>query len=143
MRVDWGVRGLWESQREALFDICICNADAPSYQGKSIDSVFNEHKDFKRKKYAEAAEHKRASFSPILATCDGVFDFEAKAYTRQLAVLLSKKWSKSYAEVHGWIKARMQICIIRSVSLCLRGSRTKWRGAECEDGAALPMMSEV
>ena len=30
LRVDWGVRGLWESQREALFDICICNADAPS-----------------------------------------------------------------------------------------------------------------
>ena len=109
LRVDWGVRGLWESQREALFDICICNADAPSYQGKTIDSVFNAHKDFKRKKYAEAAEHKRASFSPILATCDGVFDFEAKAYTRQLAVLLSKKWSKLYAEVHGWIKARMQI----------------------------------
>ena len=31
-RGDWGVRGLWESQREVLSDICICNADAPSYQ---------------------------------------------------------------------------------------------------------------
>ena len=28
-------------------------------------------------------------------------------------------------------------------SLCLRGSCTKWRGAGCEDRAALPMMSEV
>ena len=78
-----------------IFAFVMLISDAPSYQGKTIDSVFNAHKDLKRKTYAEAAEHKRASFSPILATCDGVFDFEAKAYTRQLAVLLSKKWSKS------------------------------------------------
>ena len=31
LRVDWGVRGFWEFQKQALFDICILNAEAPSY----------------------------------------------------------------------------------------------------------------
>ena len=29
LRVDWSARSFWESQREALFDCCILNADAP------------------------------------------------------------------------------------------------------------------
>ena len=31
LRVDWGVRGFWEFQEQVLFDICILNANAPSY----------------------------------------------------------------------------------------------------------------
>ena len=31
LRADWGVRGFWEHQSEALFDCRIFNADAISY----------------------------------------------------------------------------------------------------------------
>ena len=31
LQVDWGVRGFWEFQKQALFDICTLNADALSY----------------------------------------------------------------------------------------------------------------
>ena len=37
-----------------------------------------------------------------------------------------------------YITARMQMCILRSVSLCLRGSRNPWRGAGFVDAASLP-----
>jgi len=71
-------------------------------------------------------------------TCDAVFDKEAEIYFKRLAVHLSQKWKSNYSVTLGFIRARMQLCILRSVSLCLRGSRSKWRGAGVEDGAALP-----
>jgi len=50
-----------------------------------------------------------------------------------------KKWRSSYLQAITYIKARMQKCILRSVSLCLRGSRNPWRGAGFVDAASLPL----
>ena len=50
LRVDWGVRGFWDFQREALFDIRILNADAPSYLSNSLASIFDSACVEKRKK---------------------------------------------------------------------------------------------
>ena len=59
--------------------------------------------------------------------------------------LLSKKWKSNYSKTVGFIRARMQICVLQSVSLCLRGCQTKWRGAGIgtEDAAALPKFKWV
>ena len=137
LRVDWGVRGFWEFQREALFDICILNADAPSYSSISLETLFNSARDRKKSKYGDIAEARRATFTPIIATCDAVFDHEAVTYFKRISTLLSSKWNQHYSQIHGWLKARMQVCILRSVSLCIRGSRTKFRGAGIEDGAQI------
>ena len=69
-------------------------------------------------------------------TCEAIFDKEAETYLKNM---LPKKWNSSYAQALSYIQARMQICILQSVSLCIRGSRTKWRGAGFTDDAALPL----
>ena len=38
------------------------------------------------------------------------------------------KWKSPFSNTVGWLRARFQICILKSVSLCLRLYRTKWRG---------------
>ena len=58
LRVDWGVRGFWEFQREALFDICILNADAPSYSTTALQSLFD--KAWEREKMTNCAHHDSA-----------------------------------------------------------------------------------
>ena len=88
---------------------------------------------------ATAAEARRASFTPIIASCEAIFDCEAEVYFKRLATILSKKWDSSYSHALSYIRARMQICIMRSVSLCMRGCRTKWRGAGIVDYAAIPL----
>ena len=138
LRADWAARGFWESQTQALFDGCVVNADSPSLLKSSLESIFMQRKQRKNKSYKDAAEARRATFTPILATCDAVFDREAETYFKRLAVHLSNKWNSSYSVTLSFIRARMQVCILRSVSLCIRGSRTKWRGAGVEDGAAIP-----
>ena len=78
----------------------------------------------------------------ILATCEPVFDFEAAVYIKKLASLLAHKWKKSYSVIACYIRARMQVAILRSVSLCIRGTRLKWRSAVIDDGAGIPRLQE-
>ena len=140
LRADWGVRGFWYPQREALFDVCILNADTPSQCHLSLEAIFERRKALKQRTYSETAEARRASFTPFFVTCDAVLDREAEGYLKRLAILLSEKWEKSYSRTVAWVRARIQICILRSVSLCLRGCRVKWKGAGIEDDAALLKM---
>jgi len=139
LRADWSVRGFWDSQRTALFDVCIFNADACSFRNQSLENTFQMKRNIKKSKYCQAAEARQASFTPIIASCEAIFDSEAEVYFKRLATILSKKWRSNYSKALCYIRARMQICIIRSVSLCLRGSRTKWRGAGFVDHASIPL----
>ena len=38
--------------------------------------------------YGEAAEKNRFSFTPIIVSCDAIFDIEGESYLKQLALLL-------------------------------------------------------
>ena len=93
-----------------------------------------------KKGHCSAAKARHASFTPILATCDAVFDKEAKHYFKIIAVhrLQLKKWKCGYSQMIDYIQARMQIYILRSSSLCMKGSQTKWREAGVQDAAGLP-----
>ena len=64
-------------------------------------------------------------------------------YMKRLATILASKWSKHYSQIYGCLKARMQVCTLRSVSLCRRGFRTHWRGAGIEDGAQIPTFASM
>ena len=58
--------------------------------------------------YNDAVEHKRGSFTPIIATCEGILDREAEAYVKRLAFHLSKKWDKNNSQIVFWMRARFQ-----------------------------------
>ena len=140
LRVDWSVRGFWEHQREALFDCRIFNADAISYENTPINTLLEKHRNAKKQQYNEAVEDRRGTFTPFIATCDAILDVEAEHYIKRLSSHLAEKWGKSYSAVIGWVRARIQVCILRSVSVCLRGSRTKWTSSMIEDGSAMPRL---
>ncbi|CAB0009770.1 unnamed protein product, partial [Nesidiocoris tenuis] len=53
---------------------------------------------------------------------------------------LAEKWKRPYTQVLGWIRVRIEIAIIKAVSLRLRGARRKAQYLGMDDGAALPVM---
>ena len=142
LRADWGARGFWEPQQMSLFDICIFNADSESLKHQQLATIFETRRNIKKATYSEAAEQRRATFTPIFATCDAVLDREAESYLKRLSIHLSKKLKCNYSHACGWLRARIQICILRSVSMCIRGSRTKWRGAGIEDRSGIPKFED-
>ena len=141
LRADWSVRGFWEHQIEALFDCRIINADAISYENKPLHSIFESHRNEKKRLYSAAVEDRRGTFTAFIATCDAILDTEAEHYVKRLSSYMAEKWGKSYSQVTGWVRAKIQICILCSVSLCLR-SRKKWVSSLIEDGAAMTRFEE-
>ena len=89
LRADWSVRGFWDSQKTALFDVCIFNADASSLKNQPLQSVFNVKKNMKKSKYCKAAAARRASFTPVIASCEAILDNEAEINVKRLATILS------------------------------------------------------
>ena len=49
-----------------------------------------------------------------------------ETHQRWIASLLADKWSREYSSVAGWVKARMALAVVRSNTLLLRGSRTRY-----------------
>ena len=77
----------------------------------------------KKDKYLEPCLECRHHFTPLVFSVDGLQGVEATAACKRLAACLSKKWSRSYSEVCGFVRSRIAISLARTTSLCLRGSR--------------------
>lgn len=135
---DLGMRGVWQPQSEALFDIRVVDTDAQSYLHRSPKSVMESAETSKKNKYNTACEARRATFTPFVASVDGILAKEAEIFIKRLADRLAIKWNKNYPDVIGWVRTRLTFAILRATNLCLRGSRTKWRCCIIADGAAIP-----
>ena len=93
----------------------------------------------KKRTYQKAVEDRRGQFTPFVVSVDGLLHKEANHFIKRIAASLAIKWENSYSETVGFVRTRLSFAILRSASLCLRGSRVKWRcGLGFDDGASLP-----
>ena len=101
----------------------------------------------KRKYNSRVTEIEQGTFTPLVFTTTGGMADECLRYHSRLAELLSVKKQESYATTISWVRAKVSFAILRSVLLCLRGSRTprrrnfidvKDRDLEIEKGQAGP-----
>ena len=65
----------------------------------------------------------------LIYSVDGMAGKEARAFEKRIAALLSKKWSREYSVLAGWIKVRTALAVVRANTLLLMGSerRHSWR----------------
>ena len=82
---DLGVRGVWQPQTEALFDIRVVDTDAQSYTEHSVEAVLSSAEQAKKTKFTQAAELRRAFFSPFVISVDGLMGCEALSFTKRLS----------------------------------------------------------
>ena len=144
VRTDMVVRGVWERQKDVSFDLCVTNADSPSYRNhnQSTASVLKGKARTKKAHHRRACEDRSIHFTPLCVTVDGVWGREAEAFFRRMVEKLRTKnaWAdKSFGQVMGWVRARLSVALARSASLCVRGGRRRWkiRTAGAEDGAGM------
>ena len=118
---DLRVRGVWELQVDAIFDVRVVDTDAPSYCSHSPHAVLWSAEVEKKRKYS------------LVGLLGGKANFFLKCLADHLAV----KWEKSYSAVMGWVKARLSFAILHATMLCVQGSRARWRSLGVVDGVSM------
>ena len=114
--------------------------DAESYCRRPVVAVLQSAEEEKKRKYNDAVEARRGSFSPFVVSVDGFVGVEASCVLRRVGEALSWKWGKSYGQVMDWVRSSLSFSVIRATGLCLRGSRVPWRcGRGFEDGVGMPV----
>ena len=136
-RGDVMVHGFYKRQRDAIFDVVITNTDASSYGNTPSDKILERAAKRKKDKYGSACRERRRDFTPLSYSVDGLAGKDARAAEKCLAAHLAHKWQRPYSETAHFVRTRMSISIVRSISMLLRGSRlSTWRRRAPEDGVA-------
>ena len=82
--VDLWIRGVWQPQVDAVFDVCVVDIDAPSYRSRSPETVLCSA-EVENKKYTAPCLACHASFTPLCCSADGIHDTEANFFLHWLA----------------------------------------------------------
>ena len=90
----------------------------------------------KKRVYHLAVEDWRGNFTPFVLSVDGLLQREASHFVKRLSASLASKWEKPFSDVLAFVRSRLLFALVHSASMCLRGSRVKWRSVlGFDDGA--------
>ena len=143
LRADLGIRGVWTPQVEAFFDIKVIDTDTPLHLHQTPESILETGALEKKELYKKVLEDRRGTFTHFVTSIDGLLHREAEHFLKHIATSIAAKWEKSYAERCAFVRARLLFVLVRAPSLCLRGSRVKWRsGLGFDDWTSLPTIMQ-
>ena len=129
-RLDIAARGFWVSGQKAFFDIRVFNPTAGRYKNRKLNKAFEmNEKEKKEKKKAynqRVLEVEQGSFTPLVFNAMGGIGREARTCYNRLSELLADKRKEHLSVVTTWVRRKMIFSLMRSVVLCLRGSRIPW-----------------
>ena len=121
---DISSRGLWHTFQRTFFDVRILHPNAPSYQNKSLKSLYESHEQEKMRTYnSRVITVDKGTFTPLVYTTFGGCGPQATRYHKRMAELISKKRNEDYHYVMAYIRTRIRFSLLRSVLVALRGER--------------------
>ena len=65
-----------------------------------------------------------ASFTPVIFTIHGAMGIECRTFASKLSELLAIKRDFPKSTVTSWVRTKIGFALIRSMLVCLRGSRS-------------------
>ena len=133
-RLDIKARGFWRKGETAFFDVRVTHVNSNSSKNLSTSEMFHRHEQSKKREYLERVlEVEHASFTPLVFGTNGGVGEECSKFLKNLSRKLSLKNDENYSDVLCWLRTRLSMEITRSSLLCLRGSRTPFRGCNADD----------
>jgi len=116
---DLCVCGVWQPQTEVLFDIRVIDTDAWSYYAHTPLAVLCSAEAEKKCKYSQVCHDRRATYTPLCVSVDGVLGPETEFFVKRLSDFLAARWESPYGVVMGWVWAHLSFAILRAMLLCV------------------------
>ena len=123
-RLDVSARGLWEGHQKAFVDVRVVNPLAMRYQDQDPTRILESNAKEKKRQYCRRVlEIENGTFTPLIFTTNGGMGRECQVFYNRIALLLTFKWDMHQSKITSWVRARLSFALIRSTSMCIRGSR--------------------
>ena len=127
-RLDMKASGFWRRGQTAFFDVRVTHVNSQSNSDKTTSKIFHQHEQAKKREYNKRVlEIEHGTFTPLIFGTNGGMGQECTRFVSALANKLAEKQSEDYSVVMYWLRVRISFVILRSVILCVRGSRTPFR----------------
>ena len=126
-RSDIAARGFWSPLDKAFFDIRVLHPGAKSNDNKSLDKMYKDHEDEKKRAYnhrIQEVEH--GHFTPLIFSTTGGMSKECDRFLKKLSERLSLKTQQSYSDTIGYVRRRLRIELLRTALIAIRGHRGRF-----------------
>ena len=111
-RSDVSIRGIYESQMEAIIDIRFGYDDAETYNKEVIDTFFLSGKKLRRTITVSTAMINRNKISDILSV-DGVVGKDSQVVIAALSRLIAANMKEPISHIKGWVNSWIAISVVR------------------------------
>ena len=99
---------------------------APSNVVLPLKQLYVKHESEKERRYGQRVrEVEKGSFHPLVFSTTGGMGLRATLFLKRLAHMIADKRRERYADVMGFLRAKMRFSLLRSVLIAIRGERGK------------------
>ena len=139
-RLDFRVRGFFREAQNSYFDVMITNANCASQENVPLKTVLRNHEQTKKRYYnRRIMQVEHGTFTPLIFTTTGVMGHECSVFHKVLAEKLSKKRNERYEDAVRYLRIKFSFLALKSTLLCVRGSRTVFKGSEMDTDFGLAL----
>ena len=132
-RLDISSTGFWIKGQKNFADIRVFDPHAARYNKLTMKQCYAKNESEKKRHYNERVLNvEQGSFSPLVFSVYGSMGGECRRFYSRLAQLLAEKRKLPKSTVSSWLNTKIGFSLIRSMLLCVRGSRTLRRKEEVE-----------
>ena len=124
-RLDIAARGFWMRGQKVFCDVRVFNPLAKCHRNKTLAKCHETHEKEKKVKYAgRVVQVEHGTFTPLVFSCFGGMSRECSAFYKNLAEKLAQKRNLTVSEATCFVRTKINYSLIKSLVLCIRGSRT-------------------
>ena len=124
-RLDIAARGFWMRGQRAFCDVRVFNPLAKCHRSQPLTKIHGVHEKEKKVKYAtRVIEIEHGTFTPLVFSCFGGMSRECSYFYKRLSERIAEKRDVSVSEATSYIRTKINFSLIKSLVLCIRGSRS-------------------
>ena len=125
-RLDVSARGFWIKGNRAFCDVRVFNPLAPTYRNQTLKAAHITNENAKKREYGERVlnvEH--GTLTPLVFTCFGGMSIECSRFYNRLSEKISEKRGIEPSVAKSWVRTKINFSLLKTMNLCLRGSRSR------------------